>query len=127
MNYLALALAVRLWETPAGELIGDGGSSVGRYQIQKIAVDEINRVCHTHFTYAQRRRKGKEMFMVYAKYLHETRGYDAKQIYQTWNAGDNAVKNNESETRGDIVMVIYDKILAGDNESAIRIARNRRV
>ena len=125
MNYAMLALAVQLWETPKGEMVGDNGASVSRYQIQEIAVDEINRVCHTHYTYADRATKGREMFITYAKYLHEKKGYSAQQIYQVWNAGDNAVRKGESIRRGKLVATMYAYIQCGDVKKAKMIGKNR--
>ncbi len=125
INYAILALAVKLWETPLGQMIGDDGNSVGPWQIQKVMVREINRVCHTSYKYDDRLAKGREMFITYARYLHDEKGYGVVQIYQTWNAGDDAVAKGQSILDGMYVKAIYDLLYEKNDVEARRMAKRR--
>ena len=59
--YEALAL-VESGGNPSA--VGDGGRSVGLYQIGRIYVDDVNRIAGSNFTYADRYDPGKSRRMV---------------------------------------------------------------
>ena len=86
--------------------IGDSGKAVGRYQIWKIYVDDVNRICklkriNKSFTYADRTNPVKSLEMVkiytdfYAKRYERLTGKKATAeiIARIHNGGLNGWKN----------------------------------
>lgn len=55
--------------------IGDNGRSIGRYQITKIYVDDVNRIAGTRFTCADRNNPQKSRKMVEIYLAHYSKRY----------------------------------------------------
>ena len=53
--------------------IGDNGEAVGRYQLHRIYVDDVNRIAGTSYTYADRTDplKSRQMVEIYLNYYGE--------------------------------------------------------
>lgn len=58
--------------------VGDNGNAVGRYQIWKTYVDDVNRIVHTSYSYADRKDpvKAREMVKIYLR--HYGRVYERR-------------------------------------------------
>lgn len=57
--------------------VGDNGKAVGRYQLHKIYVDDVNRIAGTNYTYTDRMNAAKSLDMVKIYIDHYSRHYTA--------------------------------------------------
>lgn len=75
--------------------VGDNGRSAGCLQINKCVVDDVNRVCGTAYSYADRfnREKSKEIFRhymgIYATSKRLKRTVTNEDRARIWNGGPN--------------------------------------
>ena len=98
--------------------VGDGGTAVGRYQLHRIYVDDVNRIAGTHYTYSDRYDpvKSRQMVIIYLTYYGDlyTRttgnvatnevlarihnggpyGYRKPATIRYWNKVNNKLKEN---------------------------------
>lgn len=56
--------------------VGDNGNAVGRYQIWKIYVDDVNRISNKKYTYADRYNAVKSLEMVKIYTAHYCKRYE---------------------------------------------------
>lgn len=86
--------------------IGDNGKAVGRYQIWKVVVDDVNRIIgKEHFTYADRfdAKKSRQMFAIYT--AHYCKVYERKTGRKAtaevkariWNGGPNGWRKSSTD------------------------------
>lgn len=88
------------------QAVGDKGRAVGRYQIWKIVVDDVNRIIgKKHFTYEDRKDpiKAKQMCAIYI--AHYSRVYERKTGKKAtaeikariWNGGPNGWRKESTQ------------------------------
>jgi hypothetical protein len=94
MNLAALAAAIITVESGGNDLaIGDGGRSVGAYQISRGVVADVNRIHGTRFTWTgmTNREHAGTVFQLYVSaYCTESRlGHPPTEqdVARIWNAG----------------------------------------
>lgn len=76
--------------------IGDGGAAVGLGQVHKCAVDDINRIFDTNYTYEDRSdpQKGLEMMILYDRICYK-QTHDTGAMLAMYNAGHKDAINHE--------------------------------
>lgn len=75
--------------------IGDNGNSIGFLQIQKICVEDVNRIYGTFYTHSEMmdKQKSTEVFLLYLSYgiklyYKKYKRYPTnKEIIRMWNGG----------------------------------------
>ena len=81
--------------------VGDGGKAVGVLQIHQGVVDDVNRICKTTYTYADRKDAKKSREMCRKFLTHWGRHYQKKTknvatdevLSRIWNGGPRGWKN----------------------------------
>lgn len=87
------------------QAVGDKGRAVGRYQIWKVVVDDVNRIIgRNHFTYADRKdaKKSRQMCAIYL--AHYSKVYERKTGKRAtaeikariWNGGPNGWRKSST-------------------------------
>lgn len=86
MNLSALAAAIVAVESGGNDMaVGDGGRSIGAYQISRAVVADVNRIHGTRFTWKgmTNRADADRVFRLYVSHYCET----DEQAARTWNGG----------------------------------------
>ena len=112
--------AIMAIETPHGELVGDGGRSLGRLQITAACVRDVNRIYHRSFRHrdALYESRAREIATLYLRH-YRRQPYSVGQVAQIWNAGPDAVRLGQAVDYGRRVEQEYWR-LAGEQMKGVK-------
>ena len=106
-----IVTAIVAVETPCGRFVGDGGRAIGRTQVHRIMVREVNRLTgSSHRTTVAYRKAHSE------KICHDFvawalgHGWSVYEIAQAWNGGISAPRQGRSRRYANKVMQKYNQL-----------------
>lgn len=97
---ILIPLLIQVESSGNPDAVGDGGKAVGVLQIHKIAVDDVNRIYGTEYTYQDRSDPVKSRRIAGLYLTHWGKHYEQKTgqkatlevLSRIWNGGPNGYK-----------------------------------